>query len=278
MTIYEQIQKAIDFIEENLNTPINKAVVASEAGMCQRSFQDYFWKLTGLSYKAYLVKRRLSTSIYELVKTDLNILDIALDTGYKNHESFTRAFKKEFDVSPQSFRQNVVELNELEKIRLFKEKYMGVIIKELQELLVVTFEGYGSEPEDKAKEKRDAWVAKSPKNMKQRILGHNIDKEGNISFDPENEGYKFLVTIEDNRQSLGQKVEVLLPGKFAVTGIEGNFTDDPAGSWIGAGWGKMNDMIDKKGYKVKQPSRWFEEELEPETEGNLRLDLYLEIE
>jgi hypothetical protein len=37
-------------------------------------------------------------------------------------------------------------------------------------------------------------------------------------------------------------------------------------------------MIDEKGYKVKRRGRCFEEELEPSKPGNLRLDLYLEIE
>ncbi len=74
------------------------------------------------------------------------------------------------------------------------------------------------------------------------------------------------------------RVLTLVPGRFAVTGIEGNFQDDPEGKWIGAGWARMNTMIAQKNLKVKAGARWFEEELEPQTPGNLRLDLYLEVE
>ncbi len=45
-----------------------------------------------------------------------------------------------------------------------------------------------------------------------------------------------------------------------------------------AGWKGLSDMIKEKGYKTKSDPRWFEEELEPQVPGNLRLDLYIEIE
>ena len=44
------------------------------------------------------------------------------------------------------------------------------------------------------------------------------------------------------------------------------------------GWGRLNKMIKQSNYIIKKSIRWFEEELEPLIPGNLRLDLYLEIE
>ena len=70
---------------------------------------------------------------------------------------------------------------------------------------------------------------------------------------------------------------MIKPGKFLVSGIEGNFEDDPSGGWITKGWERMAALIKEKGYTVPADCRWFEEELEPATSGNLRLDLYLEI-
>jgi DNA gyrase inhibitor GyrI len=169
----------------------------------------------------------------------------------------------------------------LEKINLIKEMYMGVIIKKLPKMKVACFEGFAPEPERKAGEKMRKWLKeKHMENKQHRVFGHNIDMQGNLSHDPDNAGYKVLVTIDDTAiiERGEVNIETIEPGDFVVTGIEGNFESDPAGNWIREGWQRLNTMIKQKGYKVKCPGRWFEEVLESSQPGNLRLDLYLEIE
>ncbi len=86
-----------------------------------------------------------------------------------------------------------------------------------------------------------------------------------------------LVAIDDNySKKTDVKTDVIGAGKFIVTGIEGNIGSD--GKWIMEGWGRLNKMIKENNYKVKSSPRWFEEQLEPSKPGNLRLDLYLEID
>lgn len=278
MTIYEQIQRALDYIEDNLSGEIRQERVAREAGMSPRSLQSYFQAVTGYSYKEYLVRRRLCTAARHLSSTDRKILEIALDIGYQNHESFTRAFKSEFDVSPLEFRQRRLSLNGLERLQLYKEIYMGIVVKELPEMMCVTFEGFAPESERKAKEALEGWARNGPGPAgRRRVFGHNIDAGGNIENNPDNTGYKFYAVIRDAKEARGARVEVVAAGKFVVTGIEGNFVDDPTGGFIRQGWERMNAMVKEKGYSLKTNGRWFEEELEPRTEGNLRLDLYAEI-
>jgi len=156
---------------------------------------------------------------------------------------------------------------------------MGVIMKELPRMLAVAFDGFAPEPEGKAGEKLAAWNKTHPaKGRPRRTFGHNIDLQGNLDSNPKNVGYRFLTSIEDEAEGAGERIMVIEPGRFAVTGIEGSFEEDPTGTFIAAGWSKMNAMIKEKGLRVRAPPRWFEEELEPQKPGNLRLDLYLEIE
>lgn len=279
MTIYEQIQRALDFIEDNLCNYIKQEFVAREAGMSSRSMQHYFWMITGYSYKEYVVKRRLNEAKSALLSSDKHILDIALDSGYLTHESFTRAFKREFNVSPYEFRRRRLSLDGLERLGLYKEIYMGIIVKELPEMFAATFKGFAPEPETKAKARLEEWLRTAVKGQRpRRIFGHNVGSDGNIENNPDNTGYKFYISIENPEEGRGADVEVIRAGRFCVTGIEGNFLDDPSGSFIRNGWARMNAMIAEKGYKLKKDARWFEEELEPQKAGNLRLDLYVEIE
>lgn len=279
MTIYEHMQRTLDLIEDSLADPLPQARAAREAAMSVRSFQDWFWMLTGHTYKDYLVRRRLAASLTLLAESDASIVDIALDCGYQSHESYTRAFRKEFGLAPRDYRLGRPDLKALGALRLYKEMYMGVIVKELPRLLCATFTALGPEPENRAKEMMNSWRSKlvHPQ-APRRIFGHNVDSAGKHASGPAHAGYKFYVGLADSSEAEGQSKETLSEGRFVVTGIEGSFDQDPEGNWIGKGWERMNQMIAAKGYRVKTGARWFEEELEPSGPGLLRLDLYLEID
>lgn len=282
MTIYEQIQRALDQMEADLASPGGQASAAREAGMSVRSFQHWFWAVTGQSYKEYLVGRRLSEAARTLAATDRTVLEVALESGYRTHESFTRAFRDRFGRPPAAYRKTRPDLPLTVPIRIYKELAMGVIIKELPALRALVFDGFGPGPEDAAHQKLDAWRKAHPASgAPGRVFGHNLTAEGTMAFGPDYAGYRLLLTLPGAAGTPDPDGSVpvadLAPGRFAVTGIEGNFAGDPQGRWISAGWARMNRMIGEKGYRVKEGGRWFEEELEPQTPGNLRLDLYLEL-
>lgn len=281
LTIYEQIQKTINFIEDNLSNRLRSEDVAGEANMSVRSFYNYFWAISGYNFKQYVIKRRLAESL-TLLKSDLlQVVDVAFESGYESHESFTRAFKNEFGVTPVDYKKKPCNFTGVSKLKLVNEMYMGVIVKKLHNMKALAFEGFAPDPEEKARKQMDEWFeSKDLNNLHRRIFGHNIDLEGNLDNNPDNVGYKFLVTVSDNLilSNDSVKTDIIKAGKFVVTGIEGSLHSDANGKWITEGWQKLHTMIEKKGYKVKSPCRWFEEELEPSKQGNLRLDLYLEIE
>ena len=58
MTIYEQIQNAVDYIEKNLFERQSSDEIADSI-IYSRSFYNYF-SITGYTYKEYVIKRRLT--------------------------------------------------------------------------------------------------------------------------------------------------------------------------------------------------------------------------
>lgn len=63
-----------------------------------------FRKETGMSFKNYIIEKRLDLAKKMLLKTDDSIRDISLKVGYDNYSYFTRLFKKSFGVTPVEFR------------------------------------------------------------------------------------------------------------------------------------------------------------------------------
>jgi len=105
MNYLRQVQSGIDFIESKLESDISPRDVAQHAGISQWHFQRIFKALTNETLKSYIRARRLANSLDALLSTDLRILDIAMSAGYENQESYTRAFRQSFDMTPGAYRR-----------------------------------------------------------------------------------------------------------------------------------------------------------------------------
>jgi AraC family transcriptional regulator len=114
----ERIQRGVDFVEANLDASIALAEVARAGGLSQWHFQRIFKSLTGETLKTYIRSRRMACALDRLLTTDLRILDIALLAGFETQESFTRAFKKAFDMAPSAYRKIGKRNVFLKKLRL----------------------------------------------------------------------------------------------------------------------------------------------------------------
>lgn len=105
MDYLEQVQRGIDFIETNLDNDISLSQVANAAAISQWHFQRIFKALTNETLKTYIRSRRMANALDKLLSTDLRIIDIAVSAGFESQESFTRAFKQAFTMTPNQYRQ-----------------------------------------------------------------------------------------------------------------------------------------------------------------------------
>ncbi|CAM2063808.1 AraC family transcriptional regulator [Sulfidibacter corallicola] len=118
MNYRQQIQSAIDYIEEHLHEELTTAQVASVAAISQWHFQRIFKALTKETLKTYIRCRRMSHTLDRLLGSDARIIDIAMDAGYETQESFTRAFKQMFGMTPNRYRKMGENALFLKKLKL----------------------------------------------------------------------------------------------------------------------------------------------------------------
>ena len=118
MNYLRQVQLGIDYIESQLDHDITPADVASHAGISRWHFQRIFKALTNETLKTYIRARRLANSLDLLLQTELRILDIAISAGYENQESYTRAFRKSFDMTPSAYRRMKKNTMFLKKVEI----------------------------------------------------------------------------------------------------------------------------------------------------------------
>lgn len=99
------INRAIDYIEDNLTEAISLEGVSAVAGYSLFHFSRLFLELIGETPGDYIRKRRLSEAARELVNSRKSILDIALDYQFQSQEAFSRSFKRFFRASPGTYRK-----------------------------------------------------------------------------------------------------------------------------------------------------------------------------
>jgi AraC family transcriptional regulator len=69
-------------------------------------FHRIFSNFHGETIGDYIKRLRLEKSAYALKITNFPILEIAIETGYASNEAFTKAFKKQFGLTPIQFRKS----------------------------------------------------------------------------------------------------------------------------------------------------------------------------
>ena len=99
------IDKAIGFIQKHHKENLSLQNIADNAGFSLNYFDTVFRQHTGYSPVEYSRIYKLTRSALELRRTTKTVLDIALDFGYASPESFTRAFKNFYSITPSQYRE-----------------------------------------------------------------------------------------------------------------------------------------------------------------------------
>ncbi len=100
------IRDLLGWLESHLDQPLSLDNVAAKAGYSKWHLQRMFKDVTGHAIGAYIRARRLSKAAVALRLTGRPILDIALQYRFDSQQTFTRAFKKQFNQTPALYRRS----------------------------------------------------------------------------------------------------------------------------------------------------------------------------
>ncbi|MCL1983957.1 MAG: AraC family transcriptional regulator, partial [Methanomassiliicoccaceae archaeon] len=106
----EAVQRMQDHIEKHFCDPITLKDLSEAAG-CSRSHSlRIFKEMTGVTPFDYIRQYRLTHGAKLLRDSNPKVSDVAAGCVFGTHEGFTRAFTKEFGISPESYREDPVPL------------------------------------------------------------------------------------------------------------------------------------------------------------------------
>lgn len=221
MNYINELQKAIDYIEDNLENNINFEIVAKEVGMSAFYFHRIFSSVIGISPTAYIRNRRLTVAAQEIPKNNENILDIALKYGFESHEAFSRAFKNFHGVVPKMAKTDGNEFKNFSKANLDIEVNANNILSyriESKDIIKISafFRKFNIENKDEIPKywkelKESRTLEKISNNYKKDLLGICIGTQSDFE-------YKYGIGIEQT-----EDVE---------TNIEMETIEIPKSAWV----------------------------------------------
>lgn len=129
----ENIQKSIDYIEDNLKSEFTVEELSEMAGFSLFHFYRLFRTAVGMPVIQYVIRRRLLHGIYEIECGRL-MIDVALEYGFSTYAGFYKAFVREFGCTPAQFTK-MYKVKKPYRIHLFEEEHIMVTHKKITELL-----------------------------------------------------------------------------------------------------------------------------------------------
>ncbi|NQZ28467.1 MAG: GyrI-like domain-containing protein [Colwellia sp.] len=150
-TLYNNNAKIISqvgqYIYDHSDWTISLDDLANYTGFSKYHFNRIFFAATGYQLGEFIQRQKLEKALHLIKQGNHNIIDVALSVGYDSPSSFSRAFKKNFSVTPSDVVQGNLPINDragsLKPRKILKDQKLEPVWKTLPEQNVYGFYGKG---------------------------------------------------------------------------------------------------------------------------------------
>lgn len=104
------VQLIIDDIDASIRLKETEEIslkkLSEKMGYSEYHMSRIFHKLSGMQFREYVRKRKLTFALLDVRDTSVGFMEIALNYGFQSQEAFTRAFREAYGVPPGEYRKN----------------------------------------------------------------------------------------------------------------------------------------------------------------------------
>jgi len=122
---YNLLENLLLDIENGIKNNINVSVLSKKFGFSEGHLRRLFSFAFKQAIAAYIRSRTLAASLNDLLETDTNIVEIADEYGFDYEQSYIRAFKREFGITPGDLRKTGKIIKIKPPLHLFDENKLG---------------------------------------------------------------------------------------------------------------------------------------------------------
>jgi AraC family transcriptional regulator len=119
---YDLLENILLDIENGIKNNTTASILSKKYDFSEGHLRRLFSFAFKQAIAAYIRSRKLAASLNDLLETDSNILDIAVEYGFGYEQSYIRAFKREFGITPGDLRKTRQVLQIKPPLHLFDER------------------------------------------------------------------------------------------------------------------------------------------------------------
>lgn len=102
--IYQQkVNQVIDYIGANLHLSLQLDVIADKINVSQRQLLRIMRFALNESLYTYVARQRIERAVLYMQTEEMSLTTLSSTVGYDNPQSFSKAFKKQFGISPKAY-------------------------------------------------------------------------------------------------------------------------------------------------------------------------------
>jgi len=111
----QSIQAVLDYIDDHVEQILDSDRLADHCRFSKSHFFKLFMIYTGFTPMHYVLRRKLHYASKRVLSGSERIVDIACRYGFESHDTFSRAFKRIYGISPDTCRRRQYTLREMKK-------------------------------------------------------------------------------------------------------------------------------------------------------------------
>lgn len=102
----KRLKNSFDYIAENIDKPIYIKELAEQVGMSEKYFISFFKKEVGITPSKYITQLKMNKALAYIYEQNYSIKEISHMLGYSDQFTFTKAFRKIYNISPSKAISN----------------------------------------------------------------------------------------------------------------------------------------------------------------------------
>lgn len=99
-----RMKRVNEFIQAHIEEEITLNELAQDVGLSPSHFCSLFRKTAGTTPHQFVLQCRIQHAKALLAKPNRSILDVALASGFRTHQHFSRIFRRQVGVTPSTYR------------------------------------------------------------------------------------------------------------------------------------------------------------------------------
>ncbi|WP_432361319.1 GH39 family glycosyl hydrolase [Sporosarcina sp. UB5] len=105
--LHQRFERILDYLNKHYDKKITLADLAKQEYISTYYLSRLFSEHLGIGFVKYINTLRLNRSMYDLINTNKNLMEIAISHGFSSAKAYRDSFKEKYEMTPTEYRKRI---------------------------------------------------------------------------------------------------------------------------------------------------------------------------